>query len=328
MGIFRISVCAGQKDYDGMMNKLPEHAHFLASYEGNSPSSPKWFESVLSQKPERGQFECKGTAIELLTWGEVGKPGLLFVHGNRAHADWWSFIAPYFARDWRCAAFSLSGMGGSETRAQPSTVVDFVAEAIGAVTAASLDAGGTAPILIGHSLGGSIGVRATSGNDIFGGLILVDTPINFDPDRTRAAAAQAPKARESHRPFPDLRSGLARFRLSPPQHVANDFIGDFLARKSLVERDGEWFWKFDPRGIRMGCITNERPLTDVRCPIALLYGEDSAFFQSGEVEAARHLLPEGSQIIGIPNAAHHVALDQPEALVVGLRTLLSRWPGR
>ena len=35
--------------------------------------------------------------IELLTWGEIGKPGLIFVHGNSAHSDWWSFIAPFLA---------------------------------------------------------------------------------------------------------------------------------------------------------------------------------------------------------------------------------------
>ena len=49
--------------------------------------------------PERSFVEVDGAGIELLTWGDQGKPGILFLHGNGAHADWWSFIAPFFARD-------------------------------------------------------------------------------------------------------------------------------------------------------------------------------------------------------------------------------------
>ena len=52
----------------------------------------------------RAWFPSGGANIELLTWGEIGKPGLIFVHGNSAHADWWSFIAPFFGR-------SLPGRG-------------------------------------------------------------------------------------------------------------------------------------------------------------------------------------------------------------------------
>ena len=44
-------------------------------------------------------------------WGREGAPGLLLLHGNGAHADWWSFIAPYLANDFRVAAMSWSGYG-------------------------------------------------------------------------------------------------------------------------------------------------------------------------------------------------------------------------
>jgi pimeloyl-ACP methyl ester carboxylesterase len=309
-----------------MMDASLLNPYFLAAHEGRRPPAPRWFEDAVEARPVTSWFETAGASIELLTWGEVGKPGLLFVHGNRAHADWWSFIAPFFARDWRCAALSLSGMGGSSIRPEQSTLDDFMMEVLDAVTAAELNASDTPPILIGHSMGGSVGLRATSGNDLFHGLILVDTPVNIDPNRTREMAAQAPQSRSAHRPFTDLTAGLARFRLSPPQAVENEFIGDFLARRSLVERDGAWVWKFDPRGIKMGKITNESPLGGIRCPIALIYGEDSAFFRTGEAEAARTLLPPGSPVLGIPATAHHVMLDQPMALVATLRALLSRWP--
>jgi len=56
-----------------------------------------------------------GCRIHFLHWTRAparpGKRGLLFVHGGGAHSHWWSYIAPYFIRDFRVAAIDLS-IGG------------------------------------------------------------------------------------------------------------------------------------------------------------------------------------------------------------------------
>ena len=57
-----------------------------------------------------------GAEVETLAWGERGKPGLIFLHGGAAHGDWWSFIAPFFARERRVVAPTFSGMGRSQWR--------------------------------------------------------------------------------------------------------------------------------------------------------------------------------------------------------------------
>lgn len=89
----------------------PDSPYILARYEGLRPAAPSWFDAALARAPERTSFPSQGAEIELLCWGEIGGPGLLFLHGNGAHADWWSAIAPFFANEWRCAALSFSGMG-------------------------------------------------------------------------------------------------------------------------------------------------------------------------------------------------------------------------
>jgi len=94
----------------------PEVQAPLAEYHGEPPPSPQWFKDAIAREPERVFVESLGSKLEVLTWGEVGKPGLLFVHGNSAHADWWSFIAPFFAEDYRVASMSLAGMGASDWR--------------------------------------------------------------------------------------------------------------------------------------------------------------------------------------------------------------------
>src|SRR6202008_2252868 len=81
-----------------------------------APPAPAWFRNARAHEPEREMVSTPRGRIEALSWGERGRPGLLFVHGNTAHADWWSFICPLFAGQYRATAMSLAGMGGSDWR--------------------------------------------------------------------------------------------------------------------------------------------------------------------------------------------------------------------
>src|SRR5690606_34053472 len=72
----------------------------LASLQGRQPDRPAWFEWAISQEPEVVAVSSAGGHLDARVWGEPGKPGLLFLHGFIAHADWWSFIAPFFAQDY------------------------------------------------------------------------------------------------------------------------------------------------------------------------------------------------------------------------------------
>ena len=60
----------------------------LAPFKGEKSPAPAWFDWALAQEPERSFVPVDGANIELLTWGERGKPGLLLIHGNSANADW------------------------------------------------------------------------------------------------------------------------------------------------------------------------------------------------------------------------------------------------
>ena len=67
----------------------------LPAFHGAKPPAPPWFDAALADEPERTFIEVEGAKVEDLAWGERGKPGLMFLHGGAAHADWWSFIAPF-----------------------------------------------------------------------------------------------------------------------------------------------------------------------------------------------------------------------------------------
>ena len=80
--------------------------------------SPAWFAEAIAQPAESAFAELDGIPVHYLRWNaaETHKPGLLFAHGFRAHARWWSFIAPFLLDRFRIVALDFPGMGDSTAR--------------------------------------------------------------------------------------------------------------------------------------------------------------------------------------------------------------------
>ncbi|ENZ83187.1 MULTISPECIES: alpha/beta hydrolase [Caulobacter] len=295
----------------------------LAPFGGQVPPAPAWFEAAVAQTPERSALAVEGADIELLTWGRVGKPGLLFLHGNGAHADWWSFIAPFFANDWRVAAISWSGMGGSDWRSAYSAEL-FATEIFAAVEAAGLEAGGVKPMVVGHSFGGFPTLYCAARHpERLRGAIMVDSSIQPPEKRWKGPP---PRSGLGNRVYPTLEEALARFRLAPPQPCENLYIADFIARRSLKEVEGGWTWKFDPElwhNFRMPDLGLLLP--EIACPAALMWGERSNLMHAETLDYMVEQMPAHVRRLAIPDADHHVMIDQPLAFVAGLRGLLAGW---
>jgi len=300
----------------------------LAAFEGRKPPAPDWFSRALARAPERGFTEVEGAQIELLTWGTRGKPGLVFLHGGGAHADWWSFIAPFFADDYRIVASSFTGMGRSSSRAV-YTYQQFVREAYAAARAGgAFDAG--PPVIVGHSFGGrvSMGLAHDHGDEL-AAAILVDPPYWAPQNRRTPTPPRPTRTRSPHATIDTL---VARFRLAPPQPVENLFILDYIARwsakhvtddhgrKGFVLAFDSSFWD------RFKHIDPDPLLRGARCPLALIRGSDSKLFARVDAEHLLSLAPAGAPHIVIPEARHHVTIDQPLAFVSALSALLQGWP--
>jgi len=299
-------------------------ASLLAPFHGERPPAPAWFEAAMANAPERSTFTVEGAEVELLTWGEIGKPGLLFLHGNGAHADWWSFIAPFFAKDWRVAAISWSGMGGSDWRDGYSAEL-FASEIFAATEAAGLEAGGVKPIVVGHSFGGFPTLYCAARHpERLRGAIMVDSSIQPPEKRWKGPP---PRSGQGNRVYATLEEALARFRLAPPQPCENLYIADDIARRSLKPVEGGWTWKFDPdlwHNFRMPDLGQLLPR--IACPAALMWGERSNLMHAETLDYMVAQMPKDVLLLPLPDADHHVMIDQPLAFVAGLRGLLANWP--
>jgi pimeloyl-ACP methyl ester carboxylesterase len=320
----------------------PEVQAPLAEYHGAEPPSPQWFKDAIALEPERMFVESMGSNLEVLTWGEVGKPGLLFVHGNSAHADWWSFIAPFFAVDYRVASMSLAGMGASDWRERYS-FTDFAEDAEAVSRAVGLYEGGQKPIYVGHSFGGGqVFFAAVRHPDRMHAAIMVDTGFGPPPEELAKRQAQMeavrniPTVDRPSRVYPTLEAALNRFRLMPPQPAGNPYIADFIARRSLKRvplEDGSgegWTWRFDPN--MWAKLDRERAMggdptqaVKVTTPMVHIYGAKSRIVEHRK-SGAPSPFPADLVEIEIPDAHHHIMIDQPLALVAALRALLAAWP--
>lgn len=296
----------------------------LAALAGAVPPAPEWFTAALADAPERRTVTVHGCPIEALVWGDAGQPGVMLLHGNRAHADWWAFLAPFLRHTHRVVALSWSGMGGSGWR--DTYTLDTLADEIdGVAEATGLFEGREAPVVVAHSFGAFVALRyAARRGHRLAGTVLVDMPMKARDEGPRDGATPL----RDNAVYRDEAAALARFRFAPLQPCENLYIADHLARRALKPAEGGGVtWRFDPffwRTLRLG-----QPVQDMlasQCPLAVMWGGASVLVDRAQVARVRTKYPAGMPWVEVPAAGHHLMVDQPLAFVAALRALLAAWP--
>jgi len=295
-----------------------------------SEKIPDWFTQSTNAPYKDRWVDVDGCTIHYQIWSEDKRelPGLLFVHGHGANAHWWDFIAPSLMQEYRIAALDLSGAGDSGHRPAYKTAL-FVAEIMSVIEAAEFQ---DKCILVGHSFGGRIARFAGHHYpDSFSGIVLADSAISLPGRRTIfRVPEQAPRPT---RFYPSRKEAARRFRLRPPQPCSNGFIVDYIAKHSVKEVTDGWCWKLDQRVFsKMADLstTDTDPgdiLRNMQCPLAIIYGDKSRFFNA-EGKAYVQTLVAKDSVVSIQDAHHHLFLDQPLLFISALRGLLTSWGDR
>ncbi len=286
-----------------------------------------WYQRALDFPSTPGTVEVDGTPIYFETWGEVGKPGIVLIHGSNAHLEWWRFVAPFLADQFRVAALDSSGNGNSGWRDE-YTAAAFANEVWGVCEAAQL---GPRPVVVGHSFGGFVALEtAHRFGEQLAGTVFMDFSV-LPPEQYmewgRRAEREGAQPGRKTRVYDDRAVATGRFRLLPDQPTRYPEIMAHLAEHSLREVDGGWTWKFDPTlfdHMEMG-IDQRDKFVDLKCHTALIMGEDSGDegAEGGPylTDISDGLLP----IFNIPTTHHHLMFDEPMAVVGALKGLILGW---
>lgn len=281
--------------------------------------APAWFVRALATPYEGRVVEVDGCAIHYLAWGDPGRPGIVLVHGGAAHAHWWSHIAPHFADQYRVLALDLSGHGDSGRRSE-YRLETWTSEIMAVAADGDVE---DRPIVVGHSMGGFVSIAtAAAHSDDLAGIVILDSPvIREDPEVEEARVGSAFRP---PRVYPDPAEMVSRFRTVPEQAHYEPYVLEHVARHSIRAVEGGWTWKFD-HGI-FGPRRSETSdlLAQVRCRVALFRAEHGLV--TPEIgEFMYDTLGRVAPVIEVPEAGHHLMLDQPLLVVTGLRTLLADW---
>ena len=266
-------------------------------------SDRRWTRQCLLQsRPPRlpAALSPKLEVISRLPSSPRPAPPILFVHGAW-HAAWcWDeFFLDYFAaHGFEAHALSLRAHGASEGRTQlhRSRIRHYV-EDVAAVAAASP----SAPILVGHSMGGFVVQKFLETHSAPAAFLLASIP----PTGTRSMYARLMR----NQPLDALRAN-ATFSLLPfvsdPDRARRLLFsaamsGDDVVRYHRQLQDESMLGALD-------CLALERvAVSQVRSPVHVMGAADDAVVADHEIRATARAY--GTEAIVFDNVAHDMMLD-------------------
>jgi pimeloyl-ACP methyl ester carboxylesterase len=252
-----------------------------------------------------------------------GSP-VLFLHGGGQTRHAWGATADAVAtRGWRAVTVDLRGHGDSEWAA----TADYSFTAYGADVISVADQLGRPPVLVGASLGGMAAMLAegTSDRAVSSGLVLVDIAPKSNPEGIQRIRDFMQSGIEG---FDTLEEAAAAIAAYTPQRTRR-FNPEGL-KKVLRERDGRWYWHWDPRVLdssRTEVVAAryrgllEAAIDNIAVPTMLVRGLLSDVVSDEGVNDLASRIP-GLVVVEVPGAAHMIAGDQNDAFSHAVITFL------
>ena len=231
--------------------------------------------------------------------GGSGEPVLLLLHGLGATGDVWDGWRPLLARLWpgRWLAPDLPGHGGS--RPLSGYTFDALAAAI-----AGIVSGGARTLVLGHSLGGVVGLALACGRFSVPVQAVIGLGIKVAWTQEELNRAQA----AAHRPvtwFASRDEAADRYlRISGLAGLLT--AGAPAVDAGLREEHGRWRLAVDPGTFAVGAPDMAQLLARSQVPVVLARGEHDAM-NTGE-QFARLGVPA----VTLPGLGHNAHVESPD----------------
>lgn len=275
------------------------------------------------QAAETIRFAGGGVTIVGDAMGPMDGVPIVFLHGGgQTRQSWGRAMNEAAQRGYRALTLDLRGHGESGWSADGDYAIEAFADDIRAVIAAL----GRAPVIVGASMGGLIGLLiAGSEPPEAAGLILVDVAARIEIEGTKEIgafmnsapngfasldeAADAVSAYLPHRPRPKDTSGLMRnLRLYDDGRYRWHWDPAFIQSKPGAERDSHMF---------------DRAAQRLKVPTLLIRGSLSRVVSLAGVASFREMAPH-AEFVDVAGADHMVAGDANDAFNAAVADFLDR----
>ena len=281
---------------------------------------------------EAERVTLRGAGLDLAAdrWDPDGpaRGEVFLLHGGgQTRGSWKHTGRRLAARGWTTFALDARGHGDSDW----SDTGDYTADAHLADVRAAVSARPAPPVLVGASMGGYAALLAAGEHSgIAAGLVLVDIAVSAEPaglarvqgfmhagldgfDSVEAARA-AVSAYNPHRAVPPSSRGLLR---------------------NLRERDGRWYWHWDPAMIDERNLAAQAPerrerrarraAGNVAVPTMLVRGAQSDIVTPAAAVELLELIPS-LRYVDIAGTGHMVSGDDNDVFTEAVVTFLDAMP--
>ncbi len=271
------------------------------------------------------RIDGNGVVLAADVAGPVDGPPVALFHGGGQTRHSWHHTAGALAADgWRTYNVDLRGHGESDWDPKGDYSLDAFASDIRTIarTITERDPQHRLPALVGASLGGvsSLAAIAEIDEPLASGLVLVDVAPHIE--RSGADRIGAFMLEHMEDGFADLDSvadAIAAYNPHRPRPRNLDGL-----RKNLRQRDGRWYWHWDPKFISgkrsspdetRSIVDPDRLDIDARIietrqlPTLLVRGRQSDLLSEEGARAFLELVPH-AQFVDVADAGHMVAGDR------------------
>ena len=265
--------------------------------------------------------EIAGLRLRLQDYGSAGRRAVLFLHGGAANAHWYDYVAHGFTDEFHARALDFRGHGDSawDAAQNPDYTYHRHAADVHEITE-RLDL--REFVLVGHSMGGMISsIYAARYPGRMKALIVVDTTLPMTPERI--ANYHAVGTREG-RHYASQEEFVAAYSVRPGGSTAHPQILRHIAQASGRRfDDGRWRHKVDRRVYANRELVDSYSLwNEIKVPALLIKGSRSARITPATLAEVRARAPQ-VKLAEVPDADHHVMLDNPPGFIEAARTFLA-----
>jgi len=262
---------------------------------------------------ESNSIQSNGIRLHYWRTGGIEKPTMIMSHGLSDYGLLWASLAAKFEKDYDIIMYDARGHGFSEKPEGPYDLTTHVQDLMGLIRILEI----RKPILMGHSMGGSIVMKtAADYPDVPTAIIMIDPPMEealeqLTPDimadwkeylRTQN---QRPKDELIKEARTEYHPGYTYFEYdhwAEAKHLVVPEVIDIL--------EGEGFG--NPRDL----------FAEISTPTLLLKADtQEEEYRKRHIEAAA-LLPNG-KVVHVEGAGHLIHLDKPMETEQEIRTFLN-----
>jgi N-formylmaleamate deformylase len=261
-----------------------------------------------------GDVNANGIRLHYYRTGDGTKPAILMLHGYTDNGLCWTDLAHELEKDYDVIMMDYRGHGFSDAPQGEYKTEDYTADAVGLIEELKLKK----PIVIGHSMGGSIAaVMAVERPDIPQKIVLIDPPgvvkPLFENDAKKKEALQWFKKDIKHLHNASLDTLLKEAARRHPAISEQARLRWADAKVQMKPQIAETV-------INLPCLRDEWP--KIAVPTLILKADADEKTKQEELDAVKNL--PNITLVHIAGAGHLVHLERPEASLAELRKFLAK----